>query len=186
MASKQHTKISKHPRYDDPSSFYKNMPPVVEVTDGSMKSPLEGIGTTRYYRCRDYSITVTEATEQTPYLMTMRRKNFYPDWDYVTWVKYHVLPDSVVMAMLLPPLNDYINHEGSEFKWVFTFEQIRWGLDPIPACETCPDNPHLSIVQSSQTFLGATLKCPSCQQETQIDFRTWNELHGNGYHGKRT
>jgi hypothetical protein len=176
------SKKSKSLKYDDPTAFYRKLPPVIEVTDGSLTSPMQAFAKTRYYRCRDYAVTVSEADETMagpPYLMTIRRKNHYPEWDYVVWIRYHVLPDSVVMAMILPPLNDYINDEDSDFKNVFTFECVRWGLDPIPMC---PDCTKALDIQKHGMFI-ADFHCPNCQRIETIDFRTWNEAHGNGFHG---
>jgi hypothetical protein len=174
-------KKSKSKKYDDPTAFYRKLPPVVEITDGSLQSPTEMINTTRYYKCRDYEVTVTEGGEHNPYLVTIRRKHHYPEWDYVVWIKYNVLPDALCMAMLLPSLNKYINDESSAFKWVFTMEGLRWELDPIPTCEDCLSKP-LDVLKT--TYIGGTFKCANCGCEYVIDFRTWNESHGNGFHGK--
>ena len=32
-----------------------------------------------------------------------------PSWDEIATARYHLIPDSVTMAMLLPPMREYVN-----------------------------------------------------------------------------
>jgi hypothetical protein len=39
----------------------------------------------------------------------------YPTWDEVTDARYKLLPDNILMAMLLPPRDQYVNLESATF-----------------------------------------------------------------------
>lgn len=49
----------------------------------------------------------------------------YPTWDEITDARYRFVPDSVTMAMLLPPRSQYVNLHATTFHlW-----QIKGGPD---------------------------------------------------------
>lgn len=39
----------------------------------------------------------------------------YPDWDEIAEARYRFCPDSLVMAMLLPPRSEYVNVHATTF-----------------------------------------------------------------------
>ena len=41
--------------------------------------------------------------------LSISAKNRYPTWDEVAHARYELLPENITMAMLLPPMDDYIN-----------------------------------------------------------------------------
>lgn len=41
--------------------------------------------------------------------LSMAHHERYPTWDEIADVRYSLVPDNVTMAMLLPPMNDYVN-----------------------------------------------------------------------------
>lgn len=41
--------------------------------------------------------------------MSISRDDRYPDWDDIRDARYDILPADVTMAMLLPPMSEYVN-----------------------------------------------------------------------------
>lgn len=172
-------KKSKHPRYDDPTAFGMKWPTIREITDGSLRSPIEMISKPRYFQMGKVKAILNEPTERTPYFLSVRCNNRYPTWDEIVWLRYSLIPDSAIMALILPNLNRYINQDDTEYRFVFTMEQNAWALDPAPRCERCQAD--MQVEQSS--WIADLLRCEKCGTEQPIDFRAWNEAHGNGLKG---
>ncbi len=170
------SKKSRHPRYDDPSAFRQQFPRIVEVKDGSMYTPVSNVAEAKIYSMGKCKVILHEADEQLGWFMSVRRNDRYPSWDEMVWLRYSLIPDGAIMMLKLPNLNSYINQENSEYKNVFTMEQQGWALDPPPQC--CGTD--MTMAQETQTFTGAAFDCGGCGKSEQIDFKTWNEEHGNG------
>lgn len=176
------TKKSKHPRYDDPSAFGKRFPRIEKRTDGG--TPMRFMTNEQQYKMGAIHVTVTApdgGEHGLPgYFMSIHGRDRYPDWDEIVWLRYHLIPDAVRMALILPNLNSYINQEDTAYKYVFTLEQTGWALDPRPECPSCLT--YLDFVSAS----GVTglFECKSCEASVNIDLSTWNEQHGNGYLAK--
>jgi hypothetical protein len=174
------SKKSKHPRYDDPSAFRQQFPRIVEVTDGSMSTPLSGIAAAKIFTMGKCKLILHEADAKLGWFMSVRRSDHYPSWDELVWLRYNLIPDAAIMMLKLPNLNSYINQENPEYKNVFTMEQQGWALDPPPSC--CGQN--MIIDAATQSATAAAWDCPTCGKSMQIDFNTWNEQHGNGFLAK--
>lgn len=177
-------KISKHKSYDDPTAFSRarNFAQIKEVTDGRLSGGMEAMGVTRYFQMGKIKVSLHEPDARAPYFMSVHGKDTYPSWDEIVWLRYNLIPDAARMALILPNLNNYINEEGTLYKYVFTMEQQGWALDPIPHCPSC-DNP---MTQGNWQGLDASsFVCESCEHIETIDFKTWNEQHGNGFLGTR-
>lgn len=43
------------------------------------------------------------------YHMSIAHRSRYPTWDEIKYARYHLLPDNITMAMLLPPTDQYVN-----------------------------------------------------------------------------
>lgn len=178
-------KRSKHPKFDDPTAFGKKFPRIRKLEDGEGKvTPMIFFGTQERFRMERLSITIDYPSEEKPgFLMTIHGKNRYPTWDEVVWIRYNLLPDSCRIAMILPNLNNYINQEDSRYKYVFTFEQVGWLLDPPPYCPSCQGPDPMENIDIKIEFM--TFLCHECEQEYTIDPKTWNEEHGNGFRGNQ-
>lgn len=174
------TKKSKNAQYDDPSAFSKQFPRIDRV-DG-VGTLLGKITNETVYKMGKLRVTVSEPTVHfNHYFMSVHCRDRYPTWDEMVWLRYNLIPDAAEMAMILPSLNRYINREDSAYKFVFTMEQKSWLLDPEPLCTHC--NQPLLHVQTRDGFV-ADYACRTCDHGLQIDLRTWNEEHGNGFMGK--
>ncbi len=159
-------KKSKHPTYDDPSAFKQQFPRIVEVKDGSMTTVAALAAVTKIYTMGKCKIILHQADAQMGWFMSVQRTE-----------RYNLIPDAAIMSLVLPNLNNYINHEGSNFKNVFTMEQKGWAIDPRPM--HCGQE--MVIDTSTQDCHGAIVECKTCHYSFQIDFATWNEKHGNGF-----
>ena len=50
--------------------------------------------------------------------LSIAHRHRYPTWDEIADVRYELVPDEVTMAMLLPPLGQYVNeHEFCFHLW---------------------------------------------------------------------
>jgi len=56
----------------------------------------------------------------------------YPTWDELAEVRYSVVPNDVTMAMLLPPLEQYVNIHEHCFQMIEVPDQRRSPLEPEP------------------------------------------------------
>lgn len=166
-------KRSKHPYHDDPTAFKLKFPTIREVTDGSVKSPLDEIAATKYYKMNKVWATVTWMG--TGFHMSVRCNNRYPTWDEIVWLRYNLIPDAAVMSLVLPNLNSYINNDETGFKYVFTMEQKAWALDPTPRCPLCNEALRQPMFEDDKM----RFTC-ACSGTLDVDPRTWNEEHGNG------
>lgn len=175
-------KISKHTHYDDPTAFSKQFPRIEPTDGGTAMSVLIGVVEQRYKMGPIRAIVAPPAEDRLFYFMSIHGRDRYPTWDEIVWLRYNLIPDAAVMSLLLPNLNSYINQDGTAHKFVFTMEQKGWALDPEPTCELCGSRARLLDTSG----LLATFDCPhDCDARFTINMATWNEEHGNGFHGKR-
>lgn len=173
-------KISQHPYYDDPTAFGKHFPRIEVIDRGSAL----GLFTPeRAFKMGPIRANVAAPTEGRPfYFASFHGRDRLPTWDEVVWLRYHLIPDAAVMAMILPNLNGYINKEDDERKFVFTMEQARWALDPEPICPACGG----ALTPTTVRPTGATFVCAeAAHAPLEVDFLTWNEAHGNGFLARR-
>ncbi len=175
------TKRSKHPRYDDPTAFSKRFPRIEARGSGGTLLGKAGADE-RSYKMGPIHATITAPSAQPfvpGYIMSVHGRDRYPTWDEVVWLRYNLLPDAARMGMILPNLNNYINQEGTAFRYVFTMEQTGWALDPAPTCPAC--GRELDLTEIAGTLGGYACTCGAAGT---IDLAIWNEQHGNGFLAK--
>lgn len=176
-------KVSKHPRYDDPSAFKKRFPRIERV--GGVTTAAAKLLTVNEQHFKMGSIRaglIVPGGAAPGYFLSVHGRDRYPTWDEIVWLRYNLIPDAAVMALLLPNLDSYINHEGTAHKFVFTLEQKGWALAPEPRCEICGGVAH--NVETAGT-LGVFVCLRDCDVRFTIDMATWNEQHGSGLLTKR-
>lgn len=181
--AKPHTKVSQHPTYDDPSAFYRRWPKIERLSDTHTMTVQFRPETA--YKMGNLKCFVNEPVLEYPhYFMSVRGRDAYPPYDAIVWLKYNLIPDSARMAFILPNLDAYINLEWSDHanggeKYVFTLEQVGWVLNPIPAHCQQP------MERITEYPLSGVFRCPKCYHTQEINYLTWNEDHGHGFHGVR-
>jgi hypothetical protein len=181
MMSSTAVKKSKHSFYHDPTAFSQRFPRIDEVTDGSLWTPMmeHAPGAVRTYRMGNLKIILKEPDKNGGWHLSVHGPGRYPSWDELVWLRYNLIPDAALMALLLPNLDAYINHEDTQHKNVFTMEQKGWVLNPTPDhCEQA-----MTPVDGSVTPTTVTFACAACGATEVVEFATWNEQHGNGLHG---
>jgi hypothetical protein len=57
----------------------------------------------------DTGCSIFVAVEGGRWHLSIAHPNRYPTWDEIREARYALVPDSVVMAMLLPPKGQYVN-----------------------------------------------------------------------------
>lgn len=170
-------KRSKNQRYDDPTAFKLQFPAIrKQESAATLLSKLE---TETAYKMG--KITASVALTRGGYFMSIHGKDRYPTWDEIVWLRYNLLPDSAVMALILPNLDAYINVDGQAQEFVFTMEQKAWSILPLPTCPTCGNN----MIVKHDEYASAKAICKACDQQQTIDLATWNEEHGHGFNGKK-
>lgn len=166
--SKKH---SKHPAYDDPTAFKKQFPTIREATE--YISGMSVLGEVKVFKMGKLKAIVT----LTPmgYHFAIHGKDCYPTWDEIVWLRYNLIPDAAIMAMILPNLDSYINQDDNNFKFVFTMEQKEWSIHPLPVCEKCGKDMQMKHYE----YAIAKGVC-KCGFESTVDLSGWNERHGHG------
>jgi hypothetical protein len=101
-------------RPNRPPSFTENKPlPLAEFPPPPELARVLVPGVNDYlrtYRLGECNIIVTK--EYGEFHMSIANRNRLPTWREVSEARYRVLPDNVTMAMLLPPMSEYLNvHE---------------------------------------------------------------------------
>lgn len=176
------SKKTKYPKYDDPTAFGQRWP-AIRNAEGEFST---AFGIFEHIEEESYRMGKVKATliRPTPesgngFFLTIRHNNRYPTWDEIVWIRYNLIPDAAIMSMVLPNLNSYINQEDNGFKFVFTFEQKGWALDPPPVCKHCGKE----MVFGDMVGVIGTFRCATDNAHyEQIDMTTWNEQHGNGFY----
>lgn len=69
---------------------------------------------TKAYRWGDLSIFVSRSTHG--WHVSVAHPNRYPTWDEMADIRYALVPDSVTMALVLPPTAQYINAHPNVFQ----------------------------------------------------------------------
>lgn len=105
-----------------PDAFKKTMPVIREKTDSV--SHLEMVRPCKVYKMGKIHIVHAPPHEGLPEMLSIMGKDKYPTWDEMVWVRYQLCPHVEDMALILPPLEDYINYTGGRGKYTFTMEAI--------------------------------------------------------------
>lgn len=83
-----------------------------------LKSPLAG---TKAYRVGDCTIMVGQ--EKGMWHLSISNQEHYPDWDIIKYARYELCPKDIVMAMLLPAEDDFVNlHSNCFHLWQLKVE----------------------------------------------------------------
>lgn len=174
--------LSKHPYHHDPSAFAKakNFAKITEAQDENHPMKI-AFPSSRFYKMGKLGVIVHNEQNQ-GYFLSVQGRDTYPSWDEIVWIRYNLIPDAAIMALILPNLNSYINNEDNNYKFVFTMEQNGWALDPIPTCEKCGKPLHTlnEWVDGKINFFHA-----DCDSFLHVDPHNWNESHSNGFLAKR-
>jgi hypothetical protein len=84
------------------------LPQPVEI---SMPISAERLGlepNTKLYKMGDCQIMIG-STLETGWHLSITCQDRYPTWDEIAHARYTLLPASILMAMLLPPMQEYVN-----------------------------------------------------------------------------
>ncbi len=99
--------------------FQLEIPKAAQQTFAFMQANTEFWGMGKLVaKMPEVRIFLSRPTADTKWHLTISRENRYPHWDEVTRARYSLIPDHVVMAMLLPPKDDYISLHDYVFQLV--------------------------------------------------------------------
>jgi len=103
-----------------PDAFEKknNFPHIKRIDGAPMPRPV------RHYKMGKTRIMYCPPTDTHPALLTVARPDRNPTWDEMVWVRYNVAPEIEDMALILPPLHEYINYDSGYQKHTFTMEAV--------------------------------------------------------------
>ncbi|MGJ3241139.1 MAG: DUF7694 domain-containing protein [Anaerolineae bacterium] len=107
-----------------PSAFHQSFPDMVE---SSQPSALSLVRPCASYEMDKLHITYAPAFEGLPAMLSVNHPNRYPTWDEIVHIRYQLVPDDLDMAMLLPPIGEYINYTGGRPANTFTLEAVKRG-----------------------------------------------------------
>jgi hypothetical protein len=108
-----------------PDAFEKQFPPILHVP--TLEPRIKDRDDCHCYKMGVIEITYYEPTQIHPsYNLGMSHPERYPTWDEMVWIRYQLLPDGITMALILPPLEDYINFEDKtgHSKHTFTMQSV--------------------------------------------------------------
>jgi hypothetical protein len=78
-----------------------------------LQSPLRGTKAFRVGGC-----TILVGVEMGLWHLSISHEERYPTWDEIKWSRYQFCPGNITMAMLLPPMEEYVNiHERCFHLW---------------------------------------------------------------------
>ena len=106
-----------------PDAFDKNFP-IIRPADNAPWA-VGMLRPTQYFKMGKLYISYSPDNGM-PAILSMSHNSRYPTWDEVVWVRYKICPNDVDMAMILPPIEDYINYDGGRGKYTFTMEAIKY------------------------------------------------------------
>jgi hypothetical protein len=110
-----------------PDAFSKQFPVIREVA-----APVGSGRPIQCYKMGKLRIAIMPEHEGMPFVASISHNSRYPEWDEMVWVRYELCPGDVDMAMILPPLDEYINYADGRAKFMFTMEAVKYrGLDDV-------------------------------------------------------
>ena len=71
-----------------------------------------------YYMLGECSVIVTDEGGTYPWRLSIAHPGRYPMWDEIAEARYRMLPADLTMALILPPLDRYINANANCFQLV--------------------------------------------------------------------
>jgi hypothetical protein len=72
-------------------------------------SAFDGAHGTRFFETSDGVTVICQRTHRYGYHLSIAHPKRLPTWEEVRDIRYELVPDEAVMAMLLPPRADYVN-----------------------------------------------------------------------------
>jgi hypothetical protein len=83
--------------------------PLVEITDpGGFRFPETGTPP-RYWRLGECSVILTHDGRPFGWHLSIAHPHRYPKWDEIAEARYRCMKPEITVAMLLPPMEEYIN-----------------------------------------------------------------------------
>lgn len=67
------------------------------------------------YKAGKVTIIVSPPYGSQGWHMSISRPDRYPSWDEIVYYRYHLLPESISMAMILPSAKEYVNLHSNCF-----------------------------------------------------------------------
>lgn len=120
--------------------------------DGKLKAQIGRSGLqegTRIFRMGDCKIFLSQMPATGYYHMSISTETRYPTWDEVVQARYELIPGNLTMAMILPPLDDYINVHD------YCFQLHQEGpLSPLRDCEDLETSQVAGVPSNLPTALG--------------------------------
>lgn len=108
-----------------PDAFKKKMPKIRPYDGHSNAMAL--IRPTQNFKMGKILIAYSPQYNELPAILSIQGKDKYPTWDEMVWVRYQICPDIEDMALILPPLERYINYTDGRGKYTFTMEAVERG-----------------------------------------------------------
>jgi hypothetical protein len=86
----------------------------------ALQSPIAG---TRAYRVGE--CTILYGVENGLWHLSISHEERLPAWEEIKWVRYQFCPKDIMMAMILPPEDQYVNlHENCFHLWQLKVEEM--------------------------------------------------------------
>lgn len=104
-----------------PDAFDKRWP---EIKPSEKRSALELIRPTENYEMGQLHVSVSPGVNGMPAIMQVNHPHRLPTWDEMVWLRYQLMPDVVDIALILPPLDEYINYDSGRSKNTMTMEEV--------------------------------------------------------------
>jgi hypothetical protein len=79
---------------------------------------------TRMFRVRSLKVMLSHHPDTGRIHMSISHPSRYPTWDEMAAIRYHLIKERVIMAMLAPPLDEYVNFHPFCFQWLQIFEDV--------------------------------------------------------------
>lgn len=97
------------PEMGQPDFTKRDPLPLVQIPIGSMN----GVPT-QAYRLGECSVIITR--EHCRWHLSIAHKRRYPTWDEIAEARYRLCPKNLTMALLLPPVDKYVNLHANCFQ----------------------------------------------------------------------
>ena len=107
-----------------PDAFEKTFP-VIRKADEAF-SHIGDVRPTIYYKMGKIWISYSPEHEGLPAILSVSHPKRLPEWDEMVWIRYKLGQDDVDYALILPPLDDYINYWTGRGRFTLTMEAIKY------------------------------------------------------------
>lgn len=120
---KQKRKVVK--RTSTPDAFNRKWKPIER---SRIQNAISAIRPTQNYEMGGLHISYSPQVASMPAILIVSHSSRNPTWDEMVWIRYQICPNIEDMAMILPPLDEYINYTGGRGKFTFTMESVKRGV----------------------------------------------------------